>query len=84
MAEQNRSSAEEGEASHTSWFKLFKRLDGDGSGQISYGEFAAMVRDELLVPPAELPERALKAAWLALDADASGCRARARAVGALG
>jgi len=55
-----------------SWFKLFRHMDEDGSGLIDYAEFSRMVRDELGVPPHELPERALKAVWLALDEDSSG------------
>lgn len=54
------------------WFRLFKHIDDDGSGLISYDEFKGMVRDELRLSPLDLPERTLKAAWLALDDDGSG------------
>ena len=54
------------------WFKLFRHMDDDGSGQISYVEFSGMIREELLITPSDIPERRLKAAWLALDTDCSG------------
>ena len=44
-----------------SWFKLFRHVDADGSGLISYGEFAGMVRDVLKLPSRALPERRLRA-----------------------
>ena len=47
-------------------------MDDDESGLISYMEFAGMVREELLLGHKELPEKVLKAAWLALDNDGSG------------
>ena len=58
--------------SKVTWFRLFKHMDDDGSGLISYKEFAGMVREELLLGHKELPEKVLKAAWLALDNDGSG------------
>ena len=55
-----------------SWFRLFKHMDDDESGLISYSELAGMVREELLFGHKELPEKTLKAVWLALDNDGSG------------
>ena len=55
-----------------SWFKLFRHVDADGSGLISYAEFVDMVRDILRMSETEMPEPRLKALWLALDADCSG------------
>ena len=55
-----------------SWFRLFKHMDDDASGLISYIEFAGMVREELLLDSHALPEKALKKVWLALDDDGSG------------
>ena len=60
------------EGGTASWFKLFKHMDDSGSGQVSYSDLAAMVRGELRLSPQELPERRLKAAWLALDHGGSG------------
>ena len=55
-----------------SFFKLFNHMDDDGSGQLSYVEFAGMVREELGLSRQELTERKLKSIWLALDTDSSG------------
>ena len=55
-----------------SWFKLFRQVDVDGSGLISFDEFKRMVRSELRVSALELPESPLRAVWLALDTDGSG------------
>lgn len=55
-----------------SWFKLFRHVDSDGSGLISYAEFVDMVRDVLKLHDSDLPEKRLKAIWLALDDDCSG------------
>ena len=54
------------------WFNLFRHMDDDGSGQISYVELAGMVREELHLPPSELPDMRLAQLWKALDTDASG------------
>jgi len=63
---------QEKEGGSFTWFKLFKRMDDDGSGQISYVEFAGMVREQLGLSLQELPERKLMSIWLALDEDNSG------------
>jgi len=55
-----------------SWFKLFRRVDVNGSGLISFDEFAKMVRSLLKLPTSLLSESRLEALWLALDADGSG------------
>ena len=66
------STVHNGIPSKVSWFRLFKHMDDDGSGLISYKEFAGMVREELLLGEKELPEKTLKRVWLALDDDGSG------------
>ena len=48
------------------WFKLFKHMDDDGSGRISYKELLGMIREELMLKPADLPEARIKAVWKAL------------------
>ena len=58
--------------SKVSWFRLFKHMDDDGSGLISFKEFEGMVREELLLGEKELPVKQLKKVWLALDDDGSG------------
>ena len=47
-----------------SWFRLFKHMDDDESGLISYTEFEGMVREELLLGPRQVPDKHLKAVWL--------------------
>ena len=44
------------EASESEWYRLFKRVDSDGSGAISYFELRRLVRNELKLSPKELPE----------------------------
>ena len=58
--------------SKRSWFKLFRHMDDDDSGRITYAELAGLVREELKLSPRELPEVSLKAVWAALDRDGSG------------
>ena len=58
--------------SGTAWFALFKHMDDDGSGRISYGELRATVRDTLRCDKKELPEIKLLGLWKALDDDGSG------------
>ena len=55
-----------------SWFKLFRKVDSDGSGLISYDEFVEMVRTDLNLSARSLPEMHIRMAWLALDTDGSG------------
>ena len=54
------------------WFKLFKLMDDDGSGRITYDELNACVRTQLRLDKAALPEVKLQAVWKALDEDDSG------------
>ena len=49
------------------WFRLFKHLDDDGTGRISYVEFAGMIREELRLNKRDLPEPRLQSLWRALD-----------------
>lgn len=55
-----------------SWFKLFRKVDSDGSGLISYDEFVEMVRTDLKLSARALPEAQLQMLWRALDTDGSG------------
>ena len=54
------------------WFRLFKKVDSDGSGLISYDEFLEMVRKDLKLSAHALPSDYLHMVWLALDTDGSG------------
>ena len=58
--------------SKRSWFKLFREVDTDGSGLISFDEFTTMVRKQLQLSARELPAASLRSVWLALDDDGSG------------
>ena len=55
-----------------SWFKLFKYVDADGSGLITFDEMVSLARDILKLSERDVPEKKLKALWLALDTDCSG------------
>ena len=66
------------------WYKLFKHMDDDGSGRISYAELEDMVRNELLIRPKELPDQQLKRLWRALDEDGLRARVVAGFMGAAG
>lgn len=54
------------------WVKLFKYIDTDSSGRISYNEFNVMVRDRLALSAQSLSEARLGAVWKAIDSDQSG------------
>ena len=54
------------------WIKLFKLLDEDGSGRLSFGEFTKMIRLRLNLSEGELSEERLKAVWKAVDTGAEG------------
>ena len=58
--------------SKRSWIKLFKHMDENGTGTITYTELASMIRDELHLSPQELGEKALQAVWAALDDKKNG------------
>eukprot|EP00964_Phaeocystis_antarctica_P091858 scaffold58971_cov45-Phaeocystis_antarctica.AAC.1 len=55
-----------------SWYKLFKQMDDDGSGKITFDELLDMVRTELEFSPKDISDTALKRVWAALDNDRSG------------
>jgi len=54
------------------WFKLFRAIDYDGSGQISYDEFRQMVRNEMVLSRSEVPDKALKQVWRVIDQSGDG------------
>ena len=54
------------------WFGLFRFYDTNFDAAINYLEFKRMVRDMLRVPKNEVGDRALMAAWHALDEDKDG------------
>eukprot|EP00325_Prymnesiales_sp_UTEX-LB-985_P005232 CAMPEP_0174699598 /NCGR_PEP_ID=MMETSP1094-20130205/4830_1 /TAXON_ID=156173 /ORGANISM="Chrysochromulina brevifilum, Strain UTEX LB 985" /LENGTH=784 /DNA_ID=CAMNT_0015896965 /DNA_START=84 /DNA_END=2440 /DNA_ORIENTATION=+ len=65
-----RARREQGKGTTTSIVTLFKELDDDGSGFITFDELAKVVRHKLHVK-AELPDSTLKSLWCILDQDDS-------------
>lgn len=55
-----------------SWIKLFKIIDEDQSGRISFEELKGMVRKTMQLTEVELPEARLESVWKTVDADDSG------------
>ena len=60
------------------WFLLFKAVDTDRSGRISYDELESMVRSVsgLQMSTKKLSTAKLQALWKALDEDSSGFLSR--------
>ena len=58
--------------SQSCYFKLFRELDRDSSGLISYYEFKKMIRDVLKVPPSRMDDHEIDAMWRWVDWDTSG------------
>ena len=54
------------------WFKMFGKIDDDGSGRIQFPEIEEMVRKMLALPKEAISDEQLAAVWLALDDDGSG------------
>lgn len=54
------------------WYHLFKRVDANANGYISFSEFSSLVRDELMLPESNVPNSVLRAVWRALDPSSSG------------
>ncbi|CAJ1358353.1 unnamed protein product [Effrenium voratum] len=59
----------------TCWYKVFKLVDVDGSGEIGYDEFFKIIRRPLpclAISVKEIPNEDLKGLWKAMDQDLSG------------
>lgn len=53
------------------WASLFKELDVDGSGDVTFDELMKVVRQKLEVKSTRMGDNVLKALWCALDVDDS-------------
>ena len=58
--------------SQASYFNLFRHMDKDGSGLISYYEFLKMIRSQLGLSERQMGESEVEAMWRWVDEDASG------------
>lgn len=54
------------------WFKLFRILDRDSSGLVTFPEMLRMVRVELRMSERRLPMPTLMSVWAAIDVDSDG------------
>ena len=54
------------------WFKLFRVVDADHSGRISFDEYTHMIRAHLGLKKTELSDERLGALWKSIDVDNSG------------
>ena len=55
-----------------SFIKLFRLVDTDCSGRITFDELVALSREELSLLPASLTDDDINSIWIALDTDGSG------------
>ena len=62
---------DQGKDKSITWFNLFREVDEDGSGYITYDEFTHVIREKLKVKKTQLSDDTVKALWVALDADDS-------------
>merc|ERR1712224_510930 len=51
----------------------YQRFDDDGSGEIEFPEFRALLCELLKAKPEDIPERRMQQLWGEIDADKSGC-----------
>ena len=59
-----------GRAGARTWLTLFKDIDTNDGGTITYDEFTSVLRQKLKISKVDLPNVNLMALWVALDADA--------------
>merc|ERR1719460_1695905 len=53
------------------WFRIFKEVDDDHSGVITYDELLKVIRNVLKMKKADLTDDQVRALWCALDVDDS-------------
>lgn len=54
------------------WYNLFRKVDEDQSGQISFQELETIVRNGLRIDHTAVPRRKLLRVWVRMDEDLSG------------
>jgi len=59
-----------GKGATRTWLTLFKAVDVDNSGLITYDEFVIVVRQKLKLSKTDMSDMKVKALWVALDTDA--------------
>ena len=58
--------------SNRGWYVLFKRMDMNGDGLITYAELMECIRDSMHLDEYELPEVKVQAVWNSIDLDGNG------------
>lgn len=61
-----------GETDGGAWYRLFRSVDHNRSGRISYDEYEVAVREILALKKSDLADGKLRRLWKALDVDNSG------------
>lgn len=54
------------------WHRLFRRVDANDSGSMSFFDFKKIIRKHLKMPPSTLTDGLMNATWVALDCDDQG------------
>ena len=60
------------DASAENWVRIFKKIDTDESGDLSFDEIAELTRHILQIPKKVVSDGDVRALWAMLDADQSG------------
>ena len=55
-----------------SWYALLRHVDAADTGLLNFGSFSKLIRHQLALPPATLPESQLRSLWVALDHPCTG------------
>ena len=64
--------AREPDPSKRSWWKVFKNMDEDGDGHISFAELVKIIRKVIKVTQRQLSDERIQAVWSSIDIDSNG------------